>query len=252
MKRIFASAFLAASFIVSAPIIAQQANSNAAQVQAGQYALDRSHTLVRFTVDHFGISEFFGTLPGATGTLSLDPKAISATKLDVTVPVATVSTTNKTLDEELAGAEWLDAAKYPMMRFVSTKVVKTGANAADVTGNLTLHGVTRPVTLKATFKAAAVNPMRPASSSAPSSASASTPPSSATRRLCPSPPLSRSSRPSDPREARCASLLPQGTNKNPRRSGGGFLFQLVSRFRRVRSPPPLPRRRRCTGWRRPS
>lgn len=159
MKRIFASAFLAASFIVSAPIIAQQANSNAAQVQGGQYALDRSHTLVRFTVDHFGISEFFGTLPGATGTLSLDPKAISATKLDVTVPVATVSTTNKTLDEELTGAEWLDAAKYPMMRFVSTKVVKTGANAADVTGNLTLHGVTRPVTLKATFKAAAVNPM---------------------------------------------------------------------------------------------
>jgi polyisoprenoid-binding protein YceI len=162
MKRMFASALLAVSFAVSAPIIAQQADSNARQVQAGQYALDHSHTLVRFTVDHFGISEFFGTLPGATGTLSLNPKAISAAKLDVSVPVSTVSTTNKTLDEELAGAEWLDAAKYPTMRFVSTKVVKTGANAADVTGNLTLHGVTRPVTLKATFKAAAVNPMNKA------------------------------------------------------------------------------------------
>jgi polyisoprenoid-binding protein YceI len=162
MKRMFASALLAVSFAVSAPIIAQQADSNAGQVQAGQYALDHSHTLVRFTVDHFGISEFFGTLPGATGTLSLNPKAISAAKLDVSVPVSTVSTTNKTLDEELAGAEWLDAAKYPTMRFVSTKVVKTGANAADVTGNLTLHGVTRPVTLKATFKAAAVNPMNKA------------------------------------------------------------------------------------------
>lgn len=162
MKRMFASALLAVSFAVSAPIIAQQADSNAGQVQAGQYALDHSHTLVRFTVDHFGISEFFGTLPGATGTLSLNPKAISAAKLDVSVPVSTVSTTNKTLDEELAGAEWLDAAKYPTMRFVSTKVVKTGANAADVTGNLTLHGVTRPVMLKATFKAAAVNPMNKA------------------------------------------------------------------------------------------
>lgn len=162
MKRMFASALLAVSFAVSAPIIAQEADSNAGQVQAGQYALDHSHTLVRFTVDHFGISEFFGTLPGATGTLSLNPKAISAAKLDVSVPVSTVSTTNKTLDEELAGAEWLDAAKYPTMRFVSTKVVKTGANAADVTGNLTLHGVTRPVTLKATFKAAAVNPMNKA------------------------------------------------------------------------------------------
>ncbi|EJL32402.1 YceI family protein [Novosphingobium sp. AP12] len=162
MKRMFASAILAVSFAVSAPIIAQQANNNAAQVEAGKYALDHSHTLVRFTVDHFGISEFFGTLPGATGTLSLDPEAISSARLDVSVPVSTVSTTNKTLDEELAGAEWLDAAKYPTMRFVSTKVAKTGANSADVTGNLTLHGVTRPVTLKATFKAAAVNPMNKA------------------------------------------------------------------------------------------
>ncbi|HUD29365.1 MAG TPA: YceI family protein [Novosphingobium sp.] len=162
MKRMFAAAILAASFIVSVPIVAQQANGNAAQVEAGDYKLDASHTLVRFTVDHFGISEFFGTLPGATGTLSVDPKALSAAKLDVTVPVATVSTTNATLDEELVGTEWFDAAKYPTMRFVSTRVVKTGANTADVSGNLTLHGVTRPVTLKATFKAAAVNPMNKA------------------------------------------------------------------------------------------
>lgn len=160
MKRILATAVLAASFAVSAPIIAQQANQNAAQVEAGNYALDSAHTLVRFTVDHFGISEFFGTLPGASGTLSLDPKAIGSAKLDVSVPVATVSTTNKTLDEELVSADWFDAAKYPTMRFVSTRVVKTGTRTADVTGNLTLHGITRPVTLKATFKAAAVNPMK--------------------------------------------------------------------------------------------
>ncbi|WP_404480940.1 YceI family protein [Novosphingobium sp. BL-52-GroH] len=160
MKRILATAVLAASFAVSAPIIAQQANQNAVQVEAGDYALDSAHTLVRFTVDHFGISEFFGTLPGASGTLSLDPKAIGSAKLDVSVPVATVSTTNKTLDEELVSADWFDAAKYPTMRFVSTRVVKTGTRTADVTGNLTLHGITRPVTLKATFKAAAVNPMK--------------------------------------------------------------------------------------------
>lgn len=162
MKRVLAAAVVAASLAVSVPIVAQSANRDAAQVQAGHYVLDSAHTLVRFTVDHFGISEFFGTLPGASGTLSLDPKAVSAARLDVTVPVATVSTTNKTLDEELVGAEWFDAAKYPTIRFVSTKVVKTGPSAADVTGNLTLHGVTRPVTLKATFRAGAVNPMNKA------------------------------------------------------------------------------------------
>ena len=162
MKRIFASAFVAASLVVAAPIVAQQANQNSAEVQAGNYALDSNHTLVRFSVVHFGISDFFGTLPGASGTLSVDPRNVASAKLDVSVPVATVSTTNKVLDAELVGDEWFDAAKFPTMRFVSTKVVKTGKNTADVAGNLTLHGVTKPVTLKATFKAGAVNPMNKA------------------------------------------------------------------------------------------
>lgn len=160
MKRFLTSAAIASSLLLSAPIIAQQASSNATQVQAGQYAIDSAHTLVRFSVDHFGISEYFGTLPGASGTLAVDPKNLAATKLDVSVPVASVSTTNKKLDEELVSADWFDAAKYPTMRFVSTKVTKTGPNTADVTGNLTLHGVTKPVTLKAKFKAGALNPMK--------------------------------------------------------------------------------------------
>jgi len=158
MKRLITSAFVVASVLASAPLIAQSSNDSAA-VQAGSYAVESSHTLVQFTVNHFGISDFFGTFPGATGTLSIDPKAIASTKLDVTVPVATVSTTNKTLDGELAGAEWLDAAKYPTMHFVSTKVVRTGASSATVRGNLTLHGITRPIVLNATFNAGAVNPM---------------------------------------------------------------------------------------------
>lgn len=162
MNRILVTAFAAAGILVSAPIVAQQADTSPATVQAGHYAIDSAHTLVRFSVDHFGISEFFGTLPGATGTLSLDPKNLSAARLDVSVPVDRVSTTNKVLDEELVSADWFDAAKYPTMRFVSTRVVKTGARTADISGVLTLHGVTRPVTLKATFKAAAVNPMNKA------------------------------------------------------------------------------------------
>ena len=60
------------------------------------------------------------------------------------------------------GADWLDAAKYPAMRFVSTKVTRTGKGTATITGNLTLHGVTRPATLNASFHAAAVNPMKKA------------------------------------------------------------------------------------------
>jgi polyisoprenoid-binding protein YceI len=158
MKRIFASALAVAALAVSAPLVAQ-ASHDATSVQTGSYAIDSSHTLVQFTVNHFGISDYFGTFPGATGTLSINPKNVASAKLDVTVPVASLSTTNATLDKELVSADWFDAATYPSIHFVSTKVTRTGANAATITGNLTMHGVTKPITLAATFNAAAVNPL---------------------------------------------------------------------------------------------
>ena len=68
-------------------------------------------------------------------------------------------TASPKLTGELKSADWLDAAKYPVMTFRSTKVTSTGPTTADVTGDLTLHGVTHPVTLKAVFKKAAVFPM---------------------------------------------------------------------------------------------
>ncbi|MET0363616.1 MAG: YceI family protein, partial [Sphingobium sp.] len=141
MKRILVAAVFAASLSIPAAVIAQ-ANTDSAAVQAGNYTLDSAHTLVQFSVNHFGINDFFGTLPGATGTLSIDPKALATARLDVSVPVATLSTTNTVLDGELVSADWLDAAKYPAIRFVSTKVTRTGKNTATIAGNLTLHGVT--------------------------------------------------------------------------------------------------------------
>lgn len=161
MNRIITIAAGVVALAVSAPIVAQ-ANHDSAAVQVGSYAIDSSHTLVQFSVNHFGISDYFGTFPGATGSLTIDPKNIATAKLDVTVPVASVSTTNATLDKELVSADWFDAARYPSIRFVSTKVTRTGGNGATVTGNLTMHGVTKPVTLNATFNAAAVNPLNKA------------------------------------------------------------------------------------------
>ena len=63
------------------------------------------------------------------------------------------------LDGELKSADWFDAAKYPAIRFVSTKVVQTAPNKADITGDLTFHGVTKPVTLAATFVGSGDNPL---------------------------------------------------------------------------------------------
>lgn len=151
--------YFSALALAFASPLAAQATHDASAVQAGTYRTDPNHTLVQFDVNHLGFSEYFGIFPGATGTLTLDPKAIEATKLDVSLPVKRVSTTNATLDGELRGAEWFDAAKYPTIRFVSTSVTKTGPATARITGTVTMHGVSKPLVLDASFGGAGVNPL---------------------------------------------------------------------------------------------
>jgi len=126
-------------------------------VQAGTYTIDTKETLVRYTVMHMGFTEYWGTFPGATGTLSIDPKAIADAKLDVTVPVLGVETTNHELNAELFSDEFFDAEKFKTVHFVSTGVTRTGPTTAKVAGNLTIHGVTKPVVLEATFIGAGPN-----------------------------------------------------------------------------------------------
>ena len=130
-----------------------------ASVQAGAYALEPSHTRVAFALDHMGFSTWYGDFSGAKGSLSLDPKNVAGSQLDVTIPTASISTTNTVLDGELKDPTWFDAAKFPTITFHSTKVVSTGADTAKVTGDLTFHGVTKPVTLDVKFHGAGPHPM---------------------------------------------------------------------------------------------
>ena len=126
-------------------------------VKPGVYVIDSKETLVRYSTLHMGLNEFWGTFPGATGTLTIDPANLAAAKLDVTVPVATVETTNRELNGEFFSDEFFDAEKFRTMRFVSTGLTRTGERTAKVAGNLTLHGITKPVTLDVTFNGAGPN-----------------------------------------------------------------------------------------------
>ncbi|MBB3955122.1 YceI family protein [Novosphingobium sediminicola] len=154
---------LIAAALIVAPVAAYAqspvANPAPAAVQAGNYTVETTHTRVQFTVSHMGFSDWYGDLTGVTGSLVLDPKAPAAAKVDITIPVSSVSTTNATLDGELKSEAWLDAGKYPEIRFTSTGVTPTGPRTANIAGNLTFHGVTRPVVLKAAFLASGVNPL---------------------------------------------------------------------------------------------
>lgn len=157
MSRPFSYAAALAVLALSGAAFA--ADANPASVKAGAYTLDPSHARVQFSVSHFGFSEWYGDFSGIKGALSIDPANVAAAKVDVTIPVASVSTTNATLDGELKSADWFDAVRYPTIRFVSTKVVQTAPDKAAITGDLTFHGVTRSVTLNAVFYGAGDNPM---------------------------------------------------------------------------------------------
>ena len=130
-----------------------------ADVTTGTYEVEPGHTQVAFSVSHMGISPFAGMFSGASGSMTLDPKDLAKTKLTVVIPTESVETTSAKLTEELKSADWLDSAKFPTATFVATAVHPMGADRAMITGSLTLHGVTRPITIGARFFGAAQNPM---------------------------------------------------------------------------------------------
>src|ERR1019366_3506482 len=128
------------------------------EIPPGTYDIITKETLVRYGVDHMGFSEYWGTFPGATGTLAFDPKSLGTTKLDVKVPIALVETTNRELNGQLFSDEFFDAEDYPWMSFSSTQVTRTGPTSFKVTGDLTMHNVTKPIVLDVTFHGAGNDP----------------------------------------------------------------------------------------------
>jgi polyisoprenoid-binding protein YceI len=158
MRKLFLTAAVALAIAASAN--AQAAAPVApASVQSGTYKVEPNHTRVLFAVSHLGFTTYYGEFVGASGQLQLDPANVGKSSLEVSVPVAGVSTPSDKLTGELKSADWFDAAKFPTITFKSTQIVSTGADTADVTGDLTMHGVTKRVTLDAKFNTAGVNPL---------------------------------------------------------------------------------------------
>lgn len=126
---------------------------------ADSYELDASHTHVGFKISHLGFSETYGNFEDVSGTLELNADKPEDAKLSVTVKTASLDTGFDARDEHVEGKDFLNVGAFPTMTFTSTKVVRTGENTADVTGDLTLHGVTKPLTLKVTLNKLGENPM---------------------------------------------------------------------------------------------
>lgn len=161
MKSAFSAALIAATLLAS-PVVAQPTVDlvrDPTQVQRGIYDVEPLHTRVLFSVSHLGFTTWYGEFTNVSGSLTLDPRKPADSALEIRIPVSTISTTNVKLDGELKSDAWFDAAQFPEIVFKSTKVTETGTETAKVTGDLTFHGVTKPVTLAVKFNGAGTNPL---------------------------------------------------------------------------------------------
>lgn len=130
-----------------------------AQAAPVSYKMDPNHTNVLFSWNHFGFSNPTANLGLGDGTIVFDDKDPAKSSVDVTLPLAGLDTHVPALDEHLKKPDFFDADKYPTVTFKSTNVQSVGGNKFKVTGNLTVHGVTKPVVLDATLNKSGEHPM---------------------------------------------------------------------------------------------
>jgi polyisoprenoid-binding protein YceI len=156
-KLLFTTAVAAIGLALAQPALAQSVTADPAAVKSGAFKVETFHTQVGFSVSHLGITPFTGVFHDAAGTLTLNAADPAASKVRITVPVASVLTTVPVLDGMLKGKDWFDAATFPTATFTSTEVRRTGPNTAAIQGDLTLHGVTKPIQLEAKLVGSGVN-----------------------------------------------------------------------------------------------
>ena len=119
--------------------------ATAALAKPVAYQIDPTHTATVFSWDHFGFSTPSGNFSNIQGTINVDEKQPEKSSVNVTIPLNSLNTNVKALDEHLMAADWFDAAKYPTITFKSTKVETQDKKNFKITGDLTVKGVTKPV-----------------------------------------------------------------------------------------------------------
>lgn len=126
---------------------------------AETYVFDKGHTEIRFAWSHFGVSKMSGMILDYKGALNFDAASPENSKLDFTAKTDSLWTHVEKLDTHLKGADFFETVKYPEITFKSTKVEKTGDTTGKITGDLTIKGVTKPVTLDAKLVFKGPHPM---------------------------------------------------------------------------------------------
>lgn len=136
MKKFFAS-IATAVFALSLPLMAS----------AATWTIDLDHSSIGFKIKHLMVSNVKGSFEKFNGSVDLNEKDITKSKVEVNIETASINTNVELRDGHLKSADFFDVVKYPAMTFKSKKVAKAGKDKLKVTGDLTLHGVTKEVVL---------------------------------------------------------------------------------------------------------
>lgn len=123
-----------------------------------KWAVDAVHSSIDFSIKHLVIAKVKGNFQSIEATIEADPEDLTTADIEFTVDIASIDTRNADRDNHLRSADFFDIEKYPKLTFKSTKIVKTDDGEYDVTGDLSLHGVTRPETFKITYEGTAKDP----------------------------------------------------------------------------------------------
>lgn len=164
MKTFLQSCALA--LLIALPAQAEEAPVQPA-IPAGHYTLDKSHASLIFRVSHLGFSNYTARFTRFDAQLEFDPAHLETAKFSGTVDPTSLETDYPEPDKldfnaQLEGSDWLDAAKHPQITFTSSRIEMTGEKTARIHGELTLHGITKPLVIEATYNGGyAGHPMDP-------------------------------------------------------------------------------------------
>ena len=125
---------------------------------ASTWDIDTAHASGNFSVKHLAISSVNGTLGDVTGKVEMDDKDVTKSKVEVSIDLKGINTKQPKRDDHLRSPDFFDVEKFPALTFKSTKVEKGDGSKLKVTGDLTMHGVTKSVTLDGELTAEATNP----------------------------------------------------------------------------------------------
>jgi polyisoprenoid-binding protein YceI len=149
----------AAALTAAAPAARAEISTDPTKIDGGQFTMDKSHARIIASFSHFGLSTSYIQFTDFDGKLSFDPKTPAASSIDVTINMDGINATVPKFEAHLKSADFFDTASFPNAAFKSTGIQVTGPTTGKITGNLTLHGITRPVVLDTTFNAGGVHPV---------------------------------------------------------------------------------------------